>query len=136
MNASQCEEEVLRIHCFFVEWLTGKTPNTPENFEAQCGTVLAKDVVLVKPTGVVVRHDELHKELLEAHGSLDTFDMEIRNMQVLQSCADFCVVMYEEWHFRDTVSARQCTAIFRLKQNASGVVEWVHIHETTIETQE
>ena len=135
MNAVQCEQEVLRIHRFFVQWLTGNTPNTCQNFASQCGLVLAKDIVLIKPTGTVVRHDELRRELQEAYGSLKVFNMEIRNMQVMQCTSDLCLLMYEEWHFRDAVSSRQCTAVFRPKEDSGGV-EWVHIHETTMESGE
>ena len=143
----QCEEEVIRIHRFFVNWLNGTVPNSEELFARECDSALAHDMVLVKTNGDVVRFDQLRRELREAHGVKKglVFDMEIRDFQVFQNStsSDSCLVMYQEWHYGrnndDSEEAtsllndkRQCTALFRCQQgNSPHGVEWVHIHETS-----
>jgi len=144
-----CENEVLRIHHFFVDWLNGTVCNSNEVFEKMCDAVLAKDLVMVKTNGTVVRHDALCKELRQAHGIKKglLFKMEIHNFEILQSRDDWCLVMYQEWHYGSRRAGdndeneqkastllndkRQCTALLRRKPNTPHGVEWVHIHETS-----
>jgi hypothetical protein len=129
----QCQAEVLRIHNFFVKWLNGSNTvnNSDAVYEKECDSALAKDIILIKPSGNVIRYHELRRELREAHGSQTCFGMTIYNMQVVQPF----LLLYEEWHFDgDTrTEKRQCTALFRPRSDAPCGVEWVHIHETSIQ---
>jgi hypothetical protein len=147
MEAS-CKDEILRIHCFFVDWLNGTVPNTDEMFDTNCGAVLADKLILIKTNGKVIHHDALQKDLRHAHGSKKGlfFDMEIHNVVVVQQPSQYsCLVMYEEWHYgRKTGHAEEatsllydkriCTALFQKKEDTPSGVEWLHIHETSIET--
>mmetsp|Transcript_1270 Transcript_1270/g.2281 ORF Transcript_1270/g.2281 Transcript_1270/m.2281 type:complete len:147 (-) Transcript_1270:312-752(-) len=128
-----CNTEVIRIHAFFVDWLTGRYPNSSEIFWKGCGKAFSKDLVLINPSGEVSRNGDLRYELQKAYGNLEgsNFNMKIRNFQVLQSHPDWCLTMYEKWHYHGSITtARQCTALFRPNPSAPNGVEWVHIHET------
>ena len=83
----QCEQEVIRIHGFFVAWLNGTLANSQELFETECTCVLADDLVLIKTNGQVIHHDELQSELRNLHGIQRgyKFDMEIHDFQALQT---------------------------------------------------
>jgi hypothetical protein len=129
-----CLAEVLRIHDFFVRWLNGSTVKDDHVFESECDCALARDVILIQPNGNLVGYDTLKRDLLEAHGSQSAsscFDMKIFHMKVVQPF----LLVYEEWHYNDKVrtDTRQCTALFRPNPKAPCGVEWVHIHETTIQ---
>ena len=143
---SSCEQEVIRIHQFFVDWLNGTIPNNFDIFQQQCGSILASDLHYIKPNGTVVQHDALVQQLRQGHGTKQGrfFDMEIHNLQVLPHHGDVCLVLYQEWHYGqkqddndDNASSllndkRQCTALFRRSTDTPNGVEWIHIHETSI----
>jgi hypothetical protein len=134
-----CRAEVLRIHEFFQRWLNGNTIKSEDYdsditlFEKECDCALARDMILIKPSGNIIGYDELKRELLEAHDTQTAFHMNIFNMKVLQPF----LLIYEEWHYHgDTrTDTRQCTALFRPNPKAPCGVEWVHIHETCIQEQ-
>lgn len=126
-----CLAEVIRLHDFFVKWLNGSIVKDDIVFEKECDCALARNVILIQPNGNLVGYHDLKRDLLEAHGSKTCFDIKVMHMEVVQPL----LLVYEEWHYHEKVrtDARQCTAFFRPNPKAPCGVEWIHVHETSIQ---
>ena len=129
-----CIAEVADLHAFFVAWMTGALPRAGQAFERFTG-VMADDMVLISPRGVITERRELCDELEAAHGihagAAKGFRIAIENPHCRMVEADLCLVTHEEWQrSAGTATGRLSTALLRRRAGTPNGVEWLHVHET------
>jgi len=128
ITAKACQDEVERLHVFFVEWFTGAVPKEDAEFSRCCDS-LHPDFCMIPPSGVFLRRDSLIAGLRDAYGSKPkSFRIDIRNCQLFHQSGSTYLVRYEEWQTtEDTQTARISTV--SMVESPNGL-QWQHVHET------
>ncbi len=134
-----CGREVVDLHVFLQDWLTGSLPRNEASF-ARFAEVIADPFLIVSPRGTVTERPALLREFEASHGVLATqaksFRIWVENYRCLHRLGDRALVMYEEWHqLGDATSARLSTVLFEPRSAAPNGVAWVHVHETWLPGQ-
>lgn len=128
--ARRCRREVDELHEFFEGWLSGTLkPGTFGRVEA----ALAREFSMVGPDGIRRAREPLLGRIRRGRGSRPDLRIRIRDVRVVFSGEDRCLLTYEEWQDAPDMSAgRISTALFRREEKAPAGVVWVHLHETWI----
>ena len=94
---SNCEAEVLELHQFFVEWLTGSLPRTEEAY-GRFSDVLAEGFDFINPGGVLADKAAMIKDGEAAYGiQKETgFRIWIEDIQCRLPADDLCLVTYKD----------------------------------------
>jgi hypothetical protein len=126
------ENEIHRLHDFFVQWFTGKIEETDENF-AFVEQSMEESFCLINPQGVMTRRSDLVNALKSAYGCRkdQIFTIQCRNVQIMSNLPNSTSVLccYEEWQtVGETETARIASSWFQDKPN--GRPTWLHVHET------
>ena len=129
-----CEAEVLGLHRFLEDWLTGALPRTEDGF-ARFRNVMAEGFAIISPGGVTSGRDELCAELERAHAAAAKpnggFRIWIEEVHLRHASGDIAVVTYAEYQERSgETTGRRASALFRRKDGTPNGVEWLHLHET------
>ena len=137
-------KEIHRLHDFFVAWFTAAVENTAEQF-ASADQAMGAKFCLIGPQGTCTHREELVQALQQAYGCRkgQVFEIECRNVQVLQHVGNTYLVSYEEWQRMgdDVETARLSSAWFQDFQNNHSDInnnndrfpnglQWLHVHET------
>ncbi len=138
--AAHCEREVRELHAFFEAWFNGDVPATDETFARLAG-VLAEEFILVSPAGRPISRPQVLALVRQNHplnktpGSTAEVEIRIEEFSTHIATADFILVTYQEWQSRGgPARGRQSSAIFRVSETTPNGLEWLHLHETWIET--
>jgi hypothetical protein len=131
---AQCQREVVELHGFLMNWLTGAAPRSAAAF-ARFADVLADGFALISPRGVITERRPLLRELEAAHGIHRADDLgfriEVRDFRQRFTQGALCLVTYEEWqHLSGSATGRRSSAWFRTRSDTPHGVEWLHVHET------
>ena len=128
---ARCKAEVEALHRFFEEWLSGRRPDTDEDWR-RFPDVLAEDFHLVSPDGVLLDRQGVLDGLRGAHGGCgDDLRIWTENAAGRRVAGTVWLVTYEEWQERDGETlGRLSTALFRAAADAPNGVQWLHVHET------
>jgi hypothetical protein len=130
---AQCQREVVELHGFFVDRMTGAIPRNAASF-ARCADVLADGFALIGPHGVITERRPLLRELEAAHGvrgAAEGFGIEVRHFRHRRTEGALCLVTYEEWQqLAGATTGRFSSACFRARADTPHGVEWLHAHET------
>ncbi len=121
--------EVLDLHEFFEDWLSGRGPGTPEYY-ARLERSLEPDFEIITPAGQFIPRGELIESLADGFGSRGKdFRLWVQNTRARVVEDWLCLVTYEEWQAVDGVEkGRLSSALLRCAMD--GTCTWVHVHET------
>ena len=128
-----CKREIEQLHDFFVGWYEGRLDEGEfERMERAMG----EGFEMVTPGGERLGREEV-LEMVRAgrdqHGD-GNFDIEIRNVESVESGPGIRLVRYEEWQRTgEEETGRISTACFRADEDAPGGVVWTDLHETWLE---
>lgn len=128
---AECQREIEALHDFFVAWYTGETTD----FQRLEGA-LAPAFEMVSPDGERVSREAIVEAIREREGvhAPGSFDIDIRNVEMLDSGKDYAVVRYEEWQTTpDGENGRLSTVLFHADSAAPDGLSWVTVHETWLE---
>ncbi len=126
------KNEVIRLHDFFVEWMTGAVDQTDEVFE-QFSKSMSDDFYIVAPSGQLTQRENLIAGLYSTYNKRSNFRIWIENVVVRQSLDNVIVATYEEWQeFKDSneVTARLSTVVFTIDERVPNQLLWRCVHET------
>jgi hypothetical protein len=134
---AQCQREVVELHGFLVDWMTGAVPRSAAAF-ARFADVLADGFALISPRGEVRERRQLLRELEAAHGMHAPHDpdfrIEVRDFRHRRTEGVLCLVTYEEWQqLTGAPTGRITSAWFRARTDTPHGVEWLHVHETWLQ---
>ena len=125
-----CEAEVIKLHEFFVEWMSGSVERTPEVF-SRFTRVMADGFVQITPEGGTNLIADLSPALEALYGARPQFEIRIRNCAARHVSEDICMMNYEEWQdIAGEKTARQSSVLFVRDENTPEGVSWLHVHET------
>jgi len=134
----RCEREVIELHKFFQDWFNGVLEQNESVF-ARFKHVIHSDFEIIPPDAEPVKRSELIERLYNAYGS--SADSEkpmqiwVENFDVRYLDDYLVLATYEEWQeLNENVNARISTVLFKVKPEAPNGVEWLHVHETRIQT--
>ena len=133
--STACQTEIHELHTFFVEWFTGRLPQTEEAF-ARLTRVLDTGMTLISPAGQVLTQPQLVAWIWEAHNSRADipFRIWIEKFQVHRSQDGVILATYEEWQAIDgAITCRLSSALFAGASQAPNGLSWLHVHETWIQ---
>ena len=132
---TECEHAIEALHDFFAAW-----------YCADCdrdafGTVeraLAEDFERVAPDGSIDSRQSILDSVRAAYGTYDSgaFEIEIRNVEPVETSEDRALVRYEEWQTAPSgTNGRVSTALFA-PASGSGEqpVAWRYLQETWLES--
>lgn len=125
------EEEIVRLHRFFVDWFTGQLPQSQEAFAAFSDS-MATGFAIVGPNGRLTELPELERNLYDHHGAHQPsrFEIEIKRVVLRRAFGHWAIVTYEEWQqVGDQRTGRLSTVVLE-EEVKNGRLEWLHVHET------
>lgn len=143
-NNLRFQEEIDRLHHFFVQWFTGSMEDTAENLRL-ADEAMDPSFHLINPQGNITNKVALMKAFQDgAYGCRkgQVFEITCRNVQVLQRKQDegtkinTYLCCYEEWQTIGKIeTARIVSAWFREEEDdssssSSSKLIWLHVHET------
>ncbi|MFC7097369.1 DUF4440 domain-containing protein [Halobaculum marinum] len=132
-TSDACRAEIERLHDCFVAWFTGHA--TDDEFGA-VADALHPAFEMVTPDGARRDRAAVLDSIRGGHGRTDpgSFDIDIRNVEVVHTVDDRATVRYEEWQETpDGTTGRVSTALLREAADAPGGLVWLDLHETWIE---
>lgn len=135
-SATAYEDEIEALHQFFVEWYTG---DADENDFAKVEEALAPSFEIVSPDGTVHDVDAITAAIREAFGTHEpgSFDIEIRNVEIVEQFDEVTAVRYEEWQEdAGETTGRLSTALFGPARDSTSEqqqYEWRYLQETWLE---
>lgn len=134
---SNVELEIIRLHDFFVEWMTGIISQTDKNF-ARFAKSTSDDFYIVAPSGQLTQHEDLVKGLYNTYNKRQNLQIWIENVVVRHELDDVIVATYEEWQsFKadDKITARLSTVVFTKDDMLPNNLLWRCVHETWLPDQ-
>lgn len=126
------ELEIVRLHDFFVEWMTGTVQQTDEEF-MRFADSMSDNFYIVAPSGHLTRWEALVKGLYQTYNQRHNFLIWIENVQVQHVLDDVIVATYEEWQSfsdEDKTTARLSTVVFSVDEGKPNGLLWQCVHET------
>ena len=128
---ARCAAHIDELHRTIADWLTGRSPRTPEAFAAFADAHTA-DFTMVPPDGALLRRAELLPGFEVAHGSAPDLRIGIEDVQVVHADEACVVAMYEER--QDTTggrtACRRSTVLLTRDPSAPYGLRSRHLHET------
>lgn len=128
-----CEQEVVDLHRFFEQWMTGRLDDTDAAFAA-FRDAMADDFVIVSPDGQATASDPLVEALRATHGRYPPggFEIRIENCRARGIADGVMLVTYEEWQQSEGEDAdgRISSALLRRDDAGPRGWVWLHVHET------
>ena len=126
------EQEIIRLHDFFVEWMTGLVEETDDEF-ARFGDSMGEDFYIVAPSGRLTKRATLIDGLYNTYNQQQNFRIWIENIQVQHALGDVIVATYEEWQETkddDKITARLSSVVFTKDSTKPNGLLWQCVHET------
>lgn len=129
--STKYEEEIVRLHRFFVEWFTGRLPQTEAAFAAFADS-MASGFAIVGPDGRLTELPALEQSLYNHHGHHDpqSFEIEIKNVVLRRAFGRWAIVTYEEWQQIGEQRTGRLSTVVIEEELQNGRLEWLHVHET------
>jgi len=132
LSMAACRTEIETLHQFFVGWYTGQLPD--EAF-SRAESALAPSFEIISPDGE--RRDR-EASLAAIRNSFGTygpaeFEIEIRNVEVVERWDDRALVRYEEWQHTEATTGRLSTVLFAPARESTPdeqQLEWRYLQET------
>ena len=105
----------------------------------RCEAALGPRFQIVEPDGAVIDRDPLLQALGSSKGkhrdSERPFDIRIEESRARTVSDTLCLVTYiEQQMVRGQPTTRRSTALFRNRAGGPNGVEWLHVHETWIDS--
>jgi hypothetical protein len=128
------EQEIFRLHKFFVEWMTGILIQTDENF-ALFADSMGENFYIVAPSGQLTPRDTLVEGLYNTYNQRQGFRIWIENVQVRHTFGDVIVATYEEWRefkAENKTTAIMSTVVFTADKSMANGLLWQCVHETKL----
>jgi len=126
------EQEVIRLHDFFVEWMTGTVEKTNDEF-SRFADSMSDRFYIVAPSGHLTHRKALVEGLYKSYNQHQNFRIWIENVQVKHTLDKVVVATYEEWQeFKDKgkTTSRLSTVMFRIDETKTNKLLWLCVHET------
>lgn len=123
--------EVVELHRFFEGWLGGTLSGDESNF-ARLSGALAEDFEMVAPNGRLIGRTDLLEELRGAAGGQPGLRIWTESEAPRVVAPGLVLVTYQEWQSipDGEPRGRSSTALLRVRGDAPGGLEWLHLHET------
>ncbi len=129
--------EIKGLHEFFVDWFTGRTPNTASEFAERFEARFCPDFLIIQPAGEVGTLAGLTGAIRQNYGCSPGFAIAIRRVNVRWRHGDVVLATYEEWQRNARKSnppdnGRTATVVF---VDRGDCLQWLHVHETWLPPQ-
>jgi len=123
-------QEIERLHDFFVDWISGKLPNTDSAFAA-CADALAPGFAMVTPDGSQLERAELIAGLRGSHAMNPDFEIDVSEVAIRAHHGPLFSVSYVETQRGAKKSAANNTrlSLATLERTESGW-RWHFVQET------
>ena len=127
------QQEITRLHDFFVEWMTGTILQSDKNF-AQFTDSISENFYIVAPSGQLTQRGALVERLYHAHNQRHDFSIRVEDVQVRHTFGDVIIATYEEWQKdgNDKITALLSTAVFTIDKLKPNGLLWQCVHETRL----
>lgn len=128
---SKAKAEVVNRHHFFVEWFTGRAPETAIHAVLR---VFAPDMKMIEPDGSMIGAEDVRAMVEGARGKRSAdFEIRVDVLEARHVGDDIVVVIYNEHQVIDgQKSARRSSALFSPDTDAPEGVVWRQLQETWI----
>lgn len=128
-----CRREIESLHEFFIDWYTGMEPES--DFD-RLTAVLGTDFNMITPDGKRVDREQVLEAIDSRYNQEepDVIDIEIHNVDLIDSTGDQHLVLYEEWQERpEGWNGRVSSVLFREEPTKPNGLEWVFVQDTMID---
>ncbi len=96
LSPTDCEREIETLHDLFVRWYRGEADR--DEFE-RLERALGDSFEMVSPDGSVSGREAVLDGIRSAYGTRTGFDIEIRNVELVERIDEHALVRYEEWQY-------------------------------------
>lgn len=131
-----CKKEIRELHAFFQAWYQGAIANSDDSFRRLEG-VLAPAFTLITSDGYTFARDQVLALLRNEYGAKPDIKMWVDNVRLRYAAGDVILATYEE-HGTTTDGKRATliTAVLCKNPEQRNGLEWVHIHEVRLPSQD
>jgi hypothetical protein len=124
------EREIVELHDFFADWLTGRLDDTDAIFD-RAAAALDPAFQLVAPSGDLTEMAPLLDQIRAGHGSRPNFTIGVDQIRARQVGGGLWLATYYEHQTTpDGATRRISSALLARDQAAPLGVSWLHVHET------
>ena len=137
MDIDNVKQEIIRLHNFFVDWMTGILPQTDENF-ALFADSISKDFYIVNSSGQLRDRETLVAKVYSTYNQRPKLRIWIENMQIHHTLGDVIVATYEEWQedkSDNKTTSLISTVVFILDESKHNGLVWQCVHETSLQAE-
>lgn len=131
------EREIESLHDFFTKWYCGECERRA--FET-VERALADSFERVTPDGTIDKRRDVLEGIRRAYDTYEggAFEIEIRNVEPVETKGDRALVRYEEWQTSVSgTNGRLSTAQFApIGKDEENGLEWRYLHETWLDSPE
>jgi hypothetical protein len=96
LSPTDCEREIETLHDLFVRWYRGEADR--DEFE-RLERALGDSFEMVAPDGSVSDRETVLDGIRSAYDTRTGFDIEIRNVELVERIDEHALVRYEEWQY-------------------------------------
>jgi hypothetical protein len=129
------EKEIRELHSFFEAWYRGTIDDSDRSF-SRVENVLAPEFTLITSDGHIIARNQLLALLRAEYSTKLDIEMWVENFQLRLEAGDIVLVNYEE--HGTTTNGKQSTlitAVLRKNPEQQNGMEWIHIHEVRLPSQ-
>lgn len=125
--------EIVELHRFFEGWLGGALPADEPSF-TRLTRALAEDFEMIGPDGRLIPRAVLLEELRVAAGGQPGLRIWTEHESPRVVGGGLVLATYHEWQSLPDGEprGRASTVLLRVRAQAPGGLEWLHVHETWI----
>lgn len=127
-----CEQEIIRLHDFFQEWLEGSVAATEAEF-ARFLLATSASFTLISPDGQAAGRETTSAWIYAAHATRPGFRLWTDEHCLRASGEDWALATYREWQTHAGVTTvRLSSALLVADSHAPLGLSWLHVQETWI----
>lgn len=130
-DRERCRAEIEQLHAFFVDWYCGAG-----DFQ-RVEQALAPAFERIDPDGTVHDRAATLESIRQTGDQYEAFDIDIRNVTVVDSYADRAMVRYEEWQTMPDETNGRLSTVLLVHASGAGTpdtdLQWQHLQETWLD---
>jgi hypothetical protein len=131
-DRDRVREEIVDIHRFLSEWISGACPGDDTTYREGLLRRLSKNFILVTPLGRTFEGEGFTRMMRANHGSDPKLDIQIRQVEVRHREGSMRVATFEAWpdggvEPTPPSRGRFCTVVMKDRGES---FEFLHVHET------
>jgi hypothetical protein len=129
------EKEIRELQAFFEAWYRGTVDNSEVTF-SRLADVLAPEFMLITSDGYILERERVLSLLRTDYAAKTEIELRVEDCQLRLASGDILLVTYEEHGTTQNLKKTALiSAVLRKNPALPNGLEWLHIHEVNLPSQ-